>query len=214
MAALGYTFEDWLTALYVESLDGASAEAAYALGMPPEVEVAYVTRLLEGAGRHLAAFSHAEAAQMLWHLASDSGAMHALLAPTVPWEARERCIGAFVALYEQVFLPGCSAHLAHLDEPGADPLNATCYMWWDIYAFWGPMDADGARWNALFLDVMEATLAMPSDPCRESAIHGLGHIPHPRERAEAILGAFLAGAAALRPELVAYARAAASGCIQ
>ena len=74
-------------------------------------------------------------------------------------------------------------------------------------------DAEGARWNGLFLDVMEATLAMPSDPCRESAIHGLGHIPHLRERAEAILSSFLAGASGLRPEILQYARAARTGCV-
>jgi hypothetical protein len=199
-----YAFDEWLTALWVESLDAASDGAAYTLGMPPEVEVAFAARLLEDAGRLLAPYSHAEAA-MLWHLVSDSGAMHALLAPAVSWRARERCVRAFVPLYEQVFLPGCSPHLSHLDKPGADPLNLTCYMWWDLMAFWGPANAEGARWNVLFLDVMEATLGMPSDPCRESAIHGLGHMPHARGRAEAILSTFLAGASGLRSALAAYA---------
>ena len=60
------------------------------------------------------------------------------------------------------------------------------------------------------LDVMEATLGMPSD-LPESAIHGLAHMPHARGRAEAI-PTFLCGALpVVRARCVS--RAAQNGCV-
>ena len=60
---------------------------------------------------------------------------------------------------------------------------------------------------------MEAILGLANPACQESALHGLGHAARQApERIGAIIGAFLEREA-LRPEILAYARSARSGCI-
>jgi hypothetical protein len=86
-------------------------------------------------------------------------------------------------------------------------------MWWDIGPF--PAATSPARLQACF-DVLEETLALRNDACREGALHGLGHLrtDGPLElRRQAIVARFLEQNGALRPELVAYAEAARSGCV-
>jgi hypothetical protein len=70
---------------------------------------------------------------------------------------------------------------------------------------------------AASLDAMEGVLALPHDACRESALHGLGHLggETPWEtRRRAIVEQFLRTHGDLRPELARYAQAALDGCIQ
>ena len=59
------------------------------------------------------------------------------------------------------------------------------------------------------------TLALRHDACRESALHGLGHWhrAYPAET-ERIIDDFLATNQGIREELLRYALAARSGCIQ
>jgi len=47
--------------------------------------------------------------------------------PSVPLAARLRCVQACGSLFRKLFLPRCSPHLSHRDEPGRSPLNAVCY---------------------------------------------------------------------------------------
>lgn len=65
------------------------------------------------------------------------------------------------------------------------------------------------------IEAMGRILAIPHPASQESALHGLGHWgEHAPARAEALIDAYLAGNHAARPELINYARAARSGCIQ
>jgi hypothetical protein len=83
-------------------------------------------------------------------------------------------------------------------------------MWWDIFPFWGEMVSQ-PKFDDLFLDVMQATLKLNSDPCRESALHGLAHFPSRREVVGEIITQFLADNPHLRPELREYAMRAEFG---
>jgi len=97
----------------------------------------------------------------------------------VPWPARQRCIYSIHQLYEGCFAKRCTPHLSHLDEPGASPLNLVCYIWWDIIPISGrPEDPARKEFDQDILRVMEWTLQLDSIPCRESALHGLGHWQH------------------------------------
>ena len=74
-----------------------------------------------------------------------------------------------------------------------NPLNSSCYMWWDELAPYGQTDRKDLQAIASeMIGVMERTLALESDACRESALHGLGHAHGADpERINRIIDAFL-----------------------
>ena len=141
----------------------------------------FMTRLFEHAAELLQPYSDAQLNQGLWFLASNACSSHmfALMNESLPWSARRRCILSIHQLYEQCFARRCSSHLSHIDEPGANPLNMVCYMWWDIIPLYGkPDDPAHSEMDEAILQVMESTLQLDSIACRESALHGLGHWQH------------------------------------
>jgi hypothetical protein len=140
--------------------------------------VQFLTRAFEDAAVVLQPYSDPRLNQGLWFLASNACSSHmfALTNESISWEARRRCIRSFHQLYEQCFARRCSPHLSHVEEPGANPLNLVCYMWWDIIPLYGkPEDPMHRELDEAILQVMESTLRLDSIPCRESALHGLGH---------------------------------------
>ncbi len=181
----------------------------------PETTVAYLTMLFENATSVLTPFSDTQIKEGLWFLVSPSCSDHmfVLLNPAVPWSERKHCISSIFTLFEHFLALRCSPHLSHLDEPGANPLNGVCYMWWDLYPAYGkPGDPTTREMHEALFDVMRRILDLSSDACRESALHGLGHWRHEYpKQVEAIIDGFLASHPDLRPELKAYARAARKG---
>jgi hypothetical protein len=177
--------------------------------VPDDVALRYVTEAFEHSTELVGGFSDEELCAGLWFLLHESGLV---APPAAPQEDLLRAIRATTSLYRDLFDPRCTPCLSHLDEPSS-PLNGPCYMWWDI----GPFSAGtpAAQLEACF-DVLEETLALGNDACRESALHGLGHLctDGPVElRRQAILARFLEQDGSLRPELVRYAEAARSGCV-
>jgi hypothetical protein len=121
---------------------------------------------------------------------------------------------SFVPLFEQVMAVRCSPHLSHLDEPGANPLNGACYMWWDILPIHGSPDEPArAEFDAEVLKVQRRILAIPHDACRESALHGLGHWALYYPQVSEIIDENLRQTPDLRSELVAYAERAKIGYV-
>ena len=145
----------------------------------PIVTTRYVTRLFENAEEPLRPFSDAQVNQGLWYMASNccsSIMVDVLEDPTVPWPELRRCICSIRSLFERCFAKRCSNHLSHLGEPGANPINGVCYMWWDVFPALGANDDPSKRErDQAILDVMRDTIELPCDACRESALHGLGH---------------------------------------
>jgi hypothetical protein len=184
----------------------------------PEQAVDYLARLFENPELLADEFSDSQIAQGLYYLI-DNGAgayCRSLTDASVPIDARTACIEAFSTLFARLFQPRCEPVLSHLDEPGANPLNRICYMWWDIMpigAATAPTQADPIHQGCLA--EMRETLRLPNPACQEGALHGLGHWAgaYP-EFAAATIDAYLAANSKLRPELVRYAQAARSGCIQ
>jgi hypothetical protein len=72
-----------------------------------------------------------------------------------------------------------------------------------------PLTVDDA-----LLDVMARTLRLDSEPCREGALHGLGHWHHAHpERTSGIIEAWLDEEPSISPALRAYAMSARGGCV-
>jgi hypothetical protein len=222
MAALtDLSFADWVAHMFDHPASGpqwyADVDAPYWVG-PPAVAIAYATRLFEDPLAPLASYGDAQVNQGLWYLISNGGSdcMTTLYDATVPLPDRVRCVRAFGTVFRDLFLPRCTPHLSHRDEPDCGALNAVCYMWWDLLPLIGaPEDRTRADLDRAALDVMTDELALPSVACQESALHGLGHWHrgYPRE-VESIVDAFLRAHGDSRPELMAYARSARAGCVQ
>jgi hypothetical protein len=173
-----------------------------------------IAHTFQHSGALLVRFSDAQLNQAFWYLVGESGHMLCLVDAKVPLYVRLRTLRAFVPLFEQVMAQRCSPHLGHLDEPGANPLNSACYMWWDSLPIYGcPELPERAAFDREVQAVFGQLLAIPHDACRESALHGIGHwvIAYPR-LAEVALE-FVRQNVGLRPELAAYARAASHGCV-
>jgi hypothetical protein len=184
----------------------------------PEHTCELIAETFERSGELLARFSDAQLNQGFWYLVSNSCSdqMFSLIEPAVPMPIRLRALRSFVPLFEQIMAVRCSPHLSHLDEPGANPLNAVCYMWWDILPIYGrPDEPDRAQFDPEVLAVLRRLLTIPNDACRESAFHGLGHweLEYPRQVA-GIIDDFLRRSPDLRPELIDYAERAKKGYIQ
>jgi hypothetical protein len=143
--------------------------------------------------------------------------MFALLDSSVEWKLRERRIRSIYVLYRDLFAPRCSDHLGHLSSgsEAANPLNAICYMWWDVCPL--PHNVhypEKERVDPVILDVLKRTLQLESNACREGALHGLGHFgfyyPDP---VHAIIDDFLGSGARIPESLREYARTARTGMI-
>ncbi len=122
-------------------------------------------------------------------------------------EKRVEAVRNMTALYRDCLAPRCAPVLSRLDEPGATPLNAFCYMLWD--------ESPLCQWKGVVLDVMEDALYLPNAACVGSALHGLNHHFHQSpSQVAAIIDRLLARARGLRPELRSYALTASRGCAQ
>lgn len=207
-----FTLEEWAQYIFDNPEDDDSWE--FTLQNPldsDEIELEYLTRFLENAGTLLAPYSDKQVNNGLWYIGGPIGAfMWILKDGELPWEMRERCFRAIYDLYAKLFAPRCSPHLGHLDEPGTNPVNLICYMWWDILA----LPLYEPPFDLLSLEVMTRILTIDSIACQEGALHGLGHLAFYREdEVAAVIDQFLEQHPNIRPELRAYALAAKSGCI-
>ncbi len=133
----------------------------------------------------------------------------ALLNSAVSLRKRVACISAMSEFFRSFVAPA-TAGLAYEE---ADPFHSACFMWWHILAL-SPTHSETPEPDLqdACLTAMSEILALPSDVCRMSALHGLNHWQeHYGERVESTIDAFLAG----RPEIAApireYAMIARSG---
>jgi hypothetical protein len=214
------TLEDWVRFVF----DHPVTETAWhfdtnapALVLPPERAAHLIAETFERAAELLRPFTDAQLNQGFWFLVGSGNSDYSgcFTDASVPWPARRRALHAFVPLFREVMAMRCTPSLSHLDEPGT-ALNSACYMWWDIIPLSPPLDARQPRdrIHDEILAVLAELLEVPHDACRESALHGLGHWAFYDPQAKTLIEAFLDRARDLRPELLQYARAARTGCIQ
>lgn len=209
-SAVDLDFDTWLLYLFVAPDDwwGHDPEPAQAL--------AFMIRLFEQPEVLLERFSHKEINQGLWFLVDSGGAnqMCALFDESLPWADRRRALLGIVTLYRSLFALACSDLLGHLDQgkDERDPIHSICYMWWDLFPSWGRgLDA---RTRETVFDVMEATLAIESEPCREGALHGLGHFfSSDPDAVGRIIDRWLDGHPRISAQLRSYALSARTGCV-
>ena len=214
-------FAQWLDFLFdhpvTEPAWHWSTEADQWGGSPAET-VSHLTRTFRESGTALLKYSDAQLKQGFWYLVDPgcSDIAFSLVDSKVPEKLRLEAIESIGDLFEYCFARRCSDHLSHLDEPGANPLNASCYMWWDILPIHGKPEEPARRQTDIaILLVLERTLRLESEACRESALHGLGewqcYYPLNVER---IVDGFIWHNRKIRASLRNYAYAARHGDVQ
>jgi hypothetical protein len=192
---------------WYQDADADSAE------IEPERVITYATNLFESAGNSLAPYSDVQVDQGLWCLISEVySPLYVLAQASIPSKHRVQCIHSISKVFEQCFVPRCTAHLSHFcePEPGTGAINSVCYMWWDIFPLVGkPENSARREIDEACLSVMETTLQLPSIACQESALHGLGHwgSSYP-DRCHGIISNFIQRHGILRRELLEYAKRA------
>jgi len=222
MAIATNDLTDWLTYVFERPIDPPREHWYFAPNapdrddLPPHPEI-LIAEAFENSGTLLARFSDAQIGQGLEYLGNESCSayMLTLLDPEIPFERRLRALRSFVPLFEQVMAVRCSPHLSHLDEKGANPLNGACYMWWDVLPFrFRDNSPEELQWAGLVDEIaiiLRRLLIIPHDACRESTLHGIGHMVRPYPQLADFVDEFLASTDGLRPELIAYAQRARAG---
>jgi hypothetical protein len=181
----------------------------------PRTGIEHLRRLFSDGPKVLAWFSDAQIAQGLDGLINVTaiGGQPWMLDPVTPAEERAAVWHAIAMFFADLLAPRCSARLGHLSEDGG-PLNRVAYMWWEGFpGLTGPDDPKRELVNGAELCCLEAILSLSSAACQEAALHGLGHRLNGEPRCVAVIDAFLSSGRAARPELIAYARAARTGCV-
>lgn len=215
-----HTLQDWIAFVF----DHRVSEPAWhwSIDSPtwegdPSESLMLLAETFERSGELLAHFSDGQLNQGFWYLVSSSSSsefMFQLLDEKVPWPIRLRALRSFFPLFEQIMAVRCSQHLSHINEPGSNPLNAACYMWWDIIPIHGKPEVPArAEFDAELLHLFARLLTIPHDACRESTLHGIGHLAFDYAQAATIVDAFLERTPDLRPELIKYAKAAKEGMV-
>ncbi len=185
----------------------------------PARTIRYITQLFRAMDTLTAPYSDGQIALGINYLISNacSNHMFPLMDAGMPLADRLACVESFYDVYVKLYAKKCTPDLGHLmvNEQQGNPLNMTCYMWWDIIPFYGKCGDAREQLDATMLDVMAKTLEIDHDACREGALHGLGHW-HSAYPAfvEGVIDRFLANHPKLSPELLSYAKAARLGCIQ
>lgn len=183
--------------------------------LSPPVAAAHILRLLEAPGALLRMHHENQVASGLKYIFDPGCGGDAALIATAPVTEADRLAVArrIDRLYSELVVPRCPQVLGHLSEDGGR-LAGLAYMFWDI-AHLGPAPGEGGAFTDALLDAMGRTLALPHAAAQEGALHGLGHWGAANDaKTHHIIDRWLADGAPARPELVAYARAARSGCIQ
>lgn len=135
----------------------------------------------------------------------------------VPTAVGRDALFALFDLYRDCFarhLPGAG----HVVGGAGDPLGMSCYMLWDMDGGLEsiPMFGKPAELVDPCFHVLEQALTLASEPCWESALHGLGHIqPYHTARTQRIIDRFVRRQGRALPEHIAeYAGAAREGLVQ
>jgi len=133
---------------------------------------------------------------------------------SVEFTVRVHAISSMESLFRALFAKIPDEDGLYINMPGLRlSYKETCYMWWDMFPRHGsPRRADLDRTDDVILQTIVSILQLPSQACRESALHGLGHWSLSRsEDVEKAIRAFLAHAT---PDLKAYAVDAMRGRVQ
>lgn len=187
------------------------------IGFPNDVSatasVTFMSRLFENPTAYLSSFSRAQIAAGLEYIVRAAGSEMplALLEPEVPLAERLICCAHVENIFKQIFAAYCRAALVHTAATN-DEMNISCFLWWEQFpTFFHLRTSDGDALQAEREKVMRGILKIDSLACRESVIHGFGHLLEDRRPVAETMLNQCAMDSALAPELRDYARSILCG---
>jgi hypothetical protein len=187
----------------------------------PQRTVEYITRLFTSIDVLTLPYTDGQIDQGINYVIYNACSNHiyALIDKAVPLQARLLCVQSFYDVYAKLYAKKCTPDLGHraYSSPWGNPLNHTCYMWWDTIAL-SPRSSDHVRrqLDQTSLDVMAKTLEIDHEACREGALHGLGHWCDGGygEFVKTTIDRFLERNPNVSPSLRSYAKSARSGSVE
>ena len=190
------------------------------VNIDPLVEIEYIIKAFENSEEVFSRFSNEQIEQNL-----ESISLGCVYNKNIDITLRKRCIESIYSLFKNLFAKRCSDYLSDIsDSNNKNILNKTCYMWWDIrrqlYSNFpddvdpDDIDVEEKTIHEEVINLMEKILYIDYDPCRESALHGLGHAVkyfHKPEKVQKIIDDFLVNNQEIRIQLKEYAQMARIG---
>lgn len=176
-------YQEWLTYLFDHEVVPGLPEWYWQDHAPvfqatPAEEIELWIALMRNSEHDLQVYSDEQVGLGLWYLFSNACSDHSLqvTCADLPVSKVVELYDSIRLLYTGVFGQRCKPVLGHLSEEGS-PLNAICYMLWDVSPLGWPRDhlLVPVIENALFR-VLEHALDQPHRACVESALHGLGEL--------------------------------------
>ena len=156
----------------------------------PEILLNHLTKLFTQFGQIANKYTLAQVDQGIWGMWGANLRLYEFLFDSaVPLEPRLNCIRSMFHVY--------SEYVSKLEREPDPRVESGIYMWWDLilHGFWdssrpvfpGTFRGDASKLDPeslVLLDVIFETLtrilAIPNRASQLSALHGLGHLHHPR----------------------------------
>ncbi len=184
---------------------------------PHQELVRLITATCIYCGTDLRSYSNAEVKDGIAYIFNNScsDVIFAIMDEQVAIQQRLEAIHAIKLLYKDCFEVRCTATLISGVGKGANPLNEICFMLWDVMPFtnWNKSAHKTALYDAA-VDVLEYALTLSNPACKESALHGLGHmLIYHSIKIGPVFERFLAQLKPGDKQLFLYAQAAARGAI-
>jgi hypothetical protein len=130
----------------------------------------------------------------------DCSAYRVVANSELPLAVRAECIRSMVDLFERLF--------------ATEPLGTSVQMWWDSLCYdWHcgnrlrERGGEDLELQDVFFETLAKVLAIDSEICHSAALHGFGHLHHPKTKE--LVDRFIDEHASLAEEKRAYALAAA-----
>jgi hypothetical protein len=144
---------------------------------PGEI-VLNATRLFADIGAYADRFTEGQLCSGLEYLINPScgDVCYSFLDEAVGDSDRVAALASMYEVFNVVFRPRCTSAVSHNATSPIRPYNRICYMWWDVFPRHGiPARTAFNSLDKAILDTLEKILWLDSIPCKESALHGLGH---------------------------------------
>lgn len=196
MKKIEYTFDQWVEKVFVKRMP--SFLWVWDNMLSPKrspLLIAYATQLFQEPEFLIEKYTDKQFRNGFQNLPTEWGLRDCIWDKRVTWRLRRMCIRTMVPLFEKFF--------SH------KPLDDTCFMWWDFFRYFG--DDPDEKVIAEMFRALKQILFMKSMHCQLAALHGLGHLEHPRK--EALIKKYLDKNPGMEKGIRDYALACISGNI-
>jgi len=206
-----YSFEQFVRFLFARAVPAGEPEAGKrepwywnteVIFIPEEI-CKYYTQLFQRPEFLVERFSKAQLDEGFWAIQGpnlDCSAYRIIADTSLSFEPREECIRSMFELFRRLF--------------ASEPLDTSVSMWWDSLCYdWHcgnrnrELGGEDLRLQEVFFETLARILSLDSETCQGAALHGLGHLHHPKT--DELIGSYLREHPSLAKEWRAYALAAA-----